>query len=82
MLNQATSQLIWNITYLVLNITYAFIDDFVTIFYPCAEERLSRIKAPLHTKKIESSPLSQNSKKRKKHTAGRLSILTYTGKEM
>lgn len=37
--NQATSQLIWNITYLALNITYTFIDEFVTISYSCAEER-------------------------------------------
>ena len=73
--NQVTSQLIWNITYLALNITYTFIDEFVTISYSCAEERPSR------TKKLKLSPLSQNSKKRKKHTAGRLSILTYTRKE-
>lgn len=79
--NQVTSQLIWNITYSALNITYTFIDEFVTISYSCAEERPSRTKAPLHTKKLKLSPLSQNSKKRKKHTAGRLSILTYTRKE-
>lgn len=79
--SQVTSQLIWNITYLALNITYTFIDEFVTISYSCAEERPSRTKAPLHTKKLKLSPLSQNSKKRKKHTAGRLSILTYTRKE-